>query len=192
MRGQDPQRWSEVLFPVICVLAAAEEPLTVAEIYDFVKRGYPEFANLGKQTVRGILSEWREFLDETHFDGETCFRSRPDCCAAGLLCASWPTPPCTADRRNFFRNSSAGSRSSRRPRRDWTRWKNYWTGRFLRRRPPLIQFCLHHIWPRLTAPDHAVKSHTEDLMDGIKALPRPERGFWLRQLAARVFQPMGV
>ena len=65
-------------------------------------------------------------------------------------------------------------------------------GRFLRRRPPLIQFCLHHIWPRLTAPDHAVKSHTEDLMDGIKALPRPERGFWLRQLAARVFQPMGV
>jgi hypothetical protein len=71
MKGRDLQRWTDILFPVICILAVSKEPLSITEITDFLKRDNP---GLGKQTVRTVLSDWREFRDDTIIDGESCYR----------------------------------------------------------------------------------------------------------------------
>jgi hypothetical protein len=74
MRGKHIDRWSTILLPVIYVLAAAKEPLSLEEITSFVSRGFNTFARLNRNQVRGVIEEWREFLEESFVDNELCYR----------------------------------------------------------------------------------------------------------------------
>jgi hypothetical protein len=74
IRGRDLVRWENVLLPVISVLAVTREALSIKEITDFVKRGFPGFAQLSAIQVRAVIAEWRPFLVETVVDNRVCYR----------------------------------------------------------------------------------------------------------------------
>jgi hypothetical protein len=67
MRSEDPRRFQELYEPVICVLAVTREPVSVTDL--------SEWTRLTASQVRGVLREWREFLNEEH-DGEGAVKYR--------------------------------------------------------------------------------------------------------------------
>jgi predicted phosphodiesterase len=73
LRRLQGDRWASAL-PIICVLAVTKEPLSVNEIHQYIRRGFPELAGLTRMDVRQLTRLWREFLWESREDGRSHFR----------------------------------------------------------------------------------------------------------------------
>jgi hypothetical protein len=67
MQSEDPKRFHELYEPVICMLAVTREPVSIADLCEWTRLASPQ--------VRGVLREWREFLNEEHsIDGPAKYR----------------------------------------------------------------------------------------------------------------------
>jgi len=56
MKDEDPERFTMHQRPVLCFLAAGEEPVSLDQLCDWT--------GLGPAEVKGVLRQWREFLNE--------------------------------------------------------------------------------------------------------------------------------
>lgn len=67
MRSADEQRFSFYQEPVICLLAAAREPVTVNRIQEWTRQYWAEsqwdLSKLNLQKVADVVHDWREFLN---------------------------------------------------------------------------------------------------------------------------------
>jgi hypothetical protein len=66
MRADDPDRFDRLYEPVVCVLAAVREPVTVDKVVGWTK--------LSRSQVKGVINEWRQFLNEEKGQGELLYR----------------------------------------------------------------------------------------------------------------------
>jgi hypothetical protein len=58
MKATDPKRFEQQQRPVLCFLAISREPVTIAQLM--------EWTGLDPGHVKGVIDEWREFLNEKH------------------------------------------------------------------------------------------------------------------------------
>jgi len=76
MRSADEQRFSFYQEPVICLLAAAREPVTMTRIQEWIKQYWAEnkwdLPGLNVQKVADVVHDWREFLNVD--DSDTYYR----------------------------------------------------------------------------------------------------------------------
>ena len=68
MKFGDLNHWRELKRPVICVLAAAAEPLTIERIAKFTSR------SLDPAEVAHVIGEWKQFLRESCIDDKRLYR----------------------------------------------------------------------------------------------------------------------
>ncbi|NMO53707.1 ATP-binding protein [Actinoplanes sp. TBRC 11911] len=61
MMAADPELFRTLYEPVICMLAVAHEPVSAADL--------SRWTGLSPNRVRGVLRDWREFLNEERTDG---------------------------------------------------------------------------------------------------------------------------
>lgn len=66
MRAADPDRFERLYEPVVCVLAAVREPVSVDKVLGWTK--------LNRSQVKGVIAEWRQFLNEEKVQGELLYR----------------------------------------------------------------------------------------------------------------------
>ena len=71
MKGQDPDRFEKLYEPILCTLAVVREPVTVAQLKEWVDR--ITGVSLDPKRIKDVLREWREFLDKTK-NGEVRYR----------------------------------------------------------------------------------------------------------------------
>jgi AAA ATPase domain len=61
MRNQDPDRFKDYYEPIVCILAAAREAVSIAQLTTWTKCRWP---HLEPVNTRAVLQIWREFLNE--------------------------------------------------------------------------------------------------------------------------------
>ncbi len=66
MKSADPGRFEHAQRPVLCFLAISREPVTVEQLI--------AWTGLDPGTIRDVMREWREFLNEDDLDGAPHFR----------------------------------------------------------------------------------------------------------------------
>jgi hypothetical protein len=66
MREADPVLFDTVYAPIVCMLAAVKEPVSVADVAAWTK--------LESSRVTTVIREWREFLNEERRDGVILYR----------------------------------------------------------------------------------------------------------------------
>jgi Domain of unknown function (DUF4062)/AAA ATPase domain len=72
MTNQDPDRFRDYHEPVVCALASAREPVTVAQLVEWTSRRWP---HLSASEIRHVIGIWREFLNEERAgDGPPLYR----------------------------------------------------------------------------------------------------------------------
>lgn len=78
MRSVDQEHFRKYQQPVVCLLATAREPVSVAQLVDwtmsFWKRQEWDTRALDPFAVKDVLTAWREFLDAERLDGEETYR----------------------------------------------------------------------------------------------------------------------
>jgi hypothetical protein len=78
MRSADPENFGRYQQPVVCLLATAREPVSVAQLLDwtahFWKRRDWDVKALDSTSVRDVLVAWREFLNEESQEAERRYR----------------------------------------------------------------------------------------------------------------------
>lgn len=67
MKSRDVDRWLKLQQPVICVLAAVREPVSVNLVADFIP-------GLTANQVASVIADWRPFLRETRVAGTRRYR----------------------------------------------------------------------------------------------------------------------
>jgi hypothetical protein len=61
MRAFDEARFGNYYQPVVCILAAAREPVTIKQIVEWTKNNWPQ---LNEFEILQVIRMWREFLNE--------------------------------------------------------------------------------------------------------------------------------
>jgi hypothetical protein len=78
MRSADQERFRRYEQPVVCLLATAREPVSLAQLLEwatlFWQRQDWDPRALDPIAVRDVLSSWREFLNQEVVDGESRYR----------------------------------------------------------------------------------------------------------------------
>lgn len=78
MRSADPEHFRRYQQPVVCLLATAREPVSLAQLLDWTRQVWEQqswgAAALDPLAVKDVLAAWREFLTESTVSGDPQFR----------------------------------------------------------------------------------------------------------------------
>jgi hypothetical protein len=78
MKGEDQQRFRRYQEPVICLLATAREPVSLAQVVAWTRQYWARSGwnpdDLDRTSAIDVVREWREFLNSADIDGETRYR----------------------------------------------------------------------------------------------------------------------
>jgi hypothetical protein len=78
MRSADQEHFRRYQQPVVCLLAAAREPVSLVELLSWTRHFWErqgwDAGTLDPLAVKDVFTAWREFLDEEHVDREVRYR----------------------------------------------------------------------------------------------------------------------
>ncbi len=66
MKAQEPDRFKDYYEPVVCILATAREPVSIAQVVEWANSRWP---HLNPGIIQDVIRVWREFLNVDRTEG---------------------------------------------------------------------------------------------------------------------------